>query len=451
MMPTVLFFARDYQAKLFPLLKSDKYKSLYVVLNRREKEIVVANGGEVVICLEEEFDSLSAEGELNSYLEYSFGCDRNYVGLNLQERETILKKSISFWRNILEKYEPSLIINETVAIELSEVLAIEAKAKGIKYLSWMSFPKQGTFYWQKSPYHNSMEPTLEAIVPSETELKEATSFVQGLRDGLERPFYVKAKSTRYSFLKFSKNIWTAMLEISLMAKVPKLKRRVAYGARLNTSLWNIKLFLLSLFTFTNKYDNIADSKGRELIFYPLHFEPEAVLFYMAYFFDNQVSVIESTLKCLSQNQILVVKEHPQQTGVLLEKRFRHIKKRYPNLIFIRGEEPTTEILGKCSVIITLGSTAGFEALSLGKKVINLGRVFYDAFDGVNNCKSFKEVYDLLRGVVPFNTSSTFDYFVAKMLNYIKPGNPFPHGEVYSAENVAAIKNAIEDELIRQDK
>ena len=384
---------------------------------------------------------------MGSYLEYSFGCDRNYIGLKLNEREIILKKTIIFWREVLTKYRPALIVNETVAIELAEVLAIEAKRLGIKYLSWMSFPKKNTFYWQVNPFHNSLKPLLEDVSPSENNIAEAKTFINGVKDGIERPFYVKTSSPRYSLLKIIKSLWAILLELRLIFNVPKLKRRLIYGSSIQTNLWNIKLFLLSLFNFSNKYDDLNKYEERELVFYPLHFEPEAVLFYMAYFFDNQVSVVENTLKCLKSNQILVVKEHPQQPGVLLEARFRNIKKRYPNLIFIRGEEPTTEILKKCSIVVTLGSTAGFEALALAKKVVNLGRVFYDSFESVNNCESFSQVFDLMRGEVPFRDSGNLEVFVGKMLSYLKEGNPFPHDQLYDINNIKAIKKAIEDELI----
>ena len=60
-------------------------------------------------------------------------------------------------------------------------------------------------------------------------------------------------------------------------------------------------------------------------------------------------------------------------------------------MLIEAEKNSAEILNKCTTIITLGSTAGFEALALGKKVINLGKVFYDTFEGVNNCKSLFSV------------------------------------------------------------
>ncbi|MEP6803967.1 MAG: hypothetical protein ABI892_05565 [Flavobacterium sp.] len=450
MIPTVLFFARDYQSQLFPLLSSNVYNSVFAVISKKEKQIVIDNGGDQVVCFEEEFDNLEFEGTLDSYLKYSYGCDRNYIGLSLLEREIILKKTIVFWKYILEKYKPKLIINETVAIEFAEVLGIEAEKKGIKYLSWMSFPKNNTFYWQASPFHNSLTKVLDGVIPDEFHINEAKEFINGVKKGAERPFYVKNTSSRYSLKKFVRYFWSILIEVTWHFRMSKIQRRVIYGTSINLNLWYIKLHLLSFF-YSKSYDNVEDYNDFDLVFYPLHYEPEAVLFYMAYFFDNQVYVIENILKCLNQNQILVVKEHPQQLGVLLEKRFRDIKKRYPNLIFIKGEQPTIKILNKCDVIVTLGSTAGFEALALNKKVAVLGRVFYDSFEGVNICKSFSELYDLFRGVKTFNVSSNFDLFVAKMLKYVKDGNPFPHDELYKTSNINSIISAIEYEITNENK
>ncbi len=449
MKPNILFFARDYQSFFFPLLQSDKYNSIYIVKTKQEKKNVLQNGGEIVCCFEDEFENLNENFILESYLEYSYGCDRFYNKLSLLEREKILKKEISFIRSIIDRFKPKYILNETVAIELAEVLAIEAKKNNIKYLSWMSFPKKNTFYWQEDPFHNSLNNSLSKLIPTEKQLNESKLLINGIKEGIIRPFYVDKTSSRFSMFKLYQLAKSLLFEIAVFFSKSKLKRKVFLDSSLSLKIRDLKLFCNSFF-YSKFYDNIDNYKNKELVFYPLHYEPEAVLFYMAYFFDDQVMVIENTLKCINQNQFLVVKEHPQQLGLLLDKRYRKIKNRYPNLIFVRGEEKTVQVISRCSIIITLGSTAGFEALALGKKVINLGRIFYDAFEGVNNCKTFEEVYELIRGNKPFNTSENFEIFVAKMLQYIKVGNPFQHEDLYTVKNINSIRKAIEDEINKKN-
>jgi hypothetical protein len=450
MRPKVLFFARDYQSIFFPLLKSDKYESVFVVLNKREKTNVIENGGQIIYCLEEEFDDLEIASFESPYLKFSYGCDRNYSGLKLEERELILKKTISFWRKIFQSHDFSLVVNETVAIEVSEVLAIEASLRGVRYISWMSFPQKNTFYWQIDPFHNSLVGVLDYIEPTDENIAKANDFVKNLSEGLLKPFYLSKKSTRFSFVLFLKSLVALLIEFKLFLKLSKVKRLVSYGTQYRLSIWRIKLFFLSIIYGNRRYDDLSKYSRKEIIFYPLHYEPEAVLFYMAYFFDDQLNIIENTLKCLNENQILLVKEHPQQPGTLIQNKFKKIKERYPNLVLMKAEKNSAEILNRCTTIITLGSTAGFEALALKKKVINLGKVFYDAFEGVNNCKSFDEVYDLMRGKKAFNTSDNFEIFVAKMLQYIKEGNPFPHKDLYSPKNINSIRKAIEDEIDKKN-
>lgn len=449
MKPKILFFARDYQSSFFPLLKSDNYESIFVVLNKKEKINVIKNGGKIIYCLEEEFNELELAKIEVPYLKFSYGCDRNYTGLKLEERELILRKTVSFWRKIMNNHDFSLVVNETVAIEVSEVLAIEAEIRLVKYVSWMSFPVRNTFYWQVDPFHNSLAGVLDFIEPTDQNIEKAKDFIKNLSEGLQKPFYLSKKSIRFSFVLFLKNIASILIEFKMIFKLSKLKRIVSYGTQYELSKWRIKLFLLSIIYGNRRYDNLKKYSDKEIIFYPLHYEPEAVLFYMAYFFDDQLNIIENTLKCLNENQILLVKEHPQQPGTLIQNKFKKIKERYPNLIFVRAEKNSAEILNKCTTIITLGSTAGFEALALGKKVINLGKVFYDSFNGVNNCGSFEDVYDLFRGKKLFNKPEKFEIFVAKMLQYLKEGNPFPHDQLYDSSNVQSIVRAIENEIDKE--
>ena len=64
------------------------------------------------------------------------------------------------------------------------------------------------------------------------------------------------------------------------------------------------------------------------------------------------------------------------------------------------------------------------------------KLFYDSFDGVNNCGSFEEVYDLFRGKKLFDNQDKFEIFVAKILEYMNEGNPFPHENLYVESMIA---------------
>jgi capsule polysaccharide modification protein KpsS len=179
----------------------------------------------------------------------------------------------------------------------------------------------------------------------------------------------------------------------------------------------------------------------------MHFEPEATLFYMSTYYDNQLALVENLLKCLPEDQFLVVKEHPAQAGFLMQKKWRNMKYRFPNLMIIKAEVSSKEIILRSKVVVTLVSTAGFEAAVLGKPVIVLGKIYFDIFDGVNYCATFEEVYNLLRGYTPFNKSLNLVTYLAKLIAMQNVGNPWPHAELYSEQNIKDVRRAIENQVV----
>ena len=446
--PNVLFFSRNYQSTFFPNLKSSYYNSYHVTLTVKEKNNVQCRGGVVVGCLEEEYFLIKPSEIEFPYLTYSFGADRFIRGYNYDERICILKIIIQFWKNILEKYKPICVINEPVAIEVSEVLMIEAKRLNIEYLTLGSFFVDNSFYiYYYSVGRKSFSKVLNKVLPNEKDFTDAHHIVNQIKNGY-KPIYIKNLDSRKSIKKLLKIMKGIAQNIYIRLIVPKkVIRQVCYGSSLRPLFWQLKLYIRSLI-YNTLYDEV-DTISRndvEYILYPLHLEPEAVLFYGATFYDNQAYFIENTLKCLKENQVLIVKEHPQQSGYLLQNIFKILKRRFPNVLYVKSEENVHKILQISSIIITLGGSTGFEALIFGKTVINFGRVFYDSFEDVVNMYSFEDLYKYLRGNMSKNNSHSIEVFTAKIVHILKKGNPFPGKNLYKKENIEAVMTAIADEV-----
>jgi hypothetical protein len=444
--PTILFFARDYQSELFPLLKSDKFNSVYAVLNISEKINLIRHGVDSAYCFEELFDSLNVDSVQFNQLEYSYGADRSLIGLNLEERELILKKTHSFWITIFSSHKVDYVINETVAIESSEVLAIESQNFGVKYLSWMSFAKPSTFFWQCDTFNHSIKIALDQVNINDIDIDKAREYIEEIKHGLAKPFYINKVSNRYSLRETFKCLYSLCAEQFRSFRLGRLKNLAFYSSDKKTSILKIKLQILSIIFQNKTYDSLYKYQDREIIFFPIHYEPEAFLLYNNRFYDNQLSLVENILKCVPVGKLLVVKEHPQQPGVLIQSKWLYLRKRFPNVIFIKAEIDSIEVLNNCSTLITLGSTAGFEALALGKRVILLGNVFYDFLIDVHFCESFEDLHQLLRqdNFSP-NTENLVD-FVARLLKYLSLGNPFPHDKLYDRQNIENLILSIEDKL-----
>jgi len=447
MLPTVLFFARSYQAEFFPHLTSLRYRSVYATMTLEEKRMVIAKGGQVVGCFEEEFDELKSEAISKDYLITSLASDRYLIHFSLPDRLTILGKEKQFWQNILSGYSPVAVINEAVAIEISEVLYIETKKRSIKYLGWLHNPIENYFYWMTTPMHGSMDPSIFTKTPNPESIQIARDYCLKIESNY-KPFYVRDLKSRFNLINILKDIWALGITLKWQSKYAssKLKRYAIFGADHKFYLWRLTLPFRSIF---KRYDDLNKCANFEIIFYPLHFEPEATLYYMAEYYSDQIGTIYNISKCLNLNQVLVVKEHPQQTGMLLTKGYQQLKAKNSNLIFLPAEFNSQDIIRKSVAIITLTSTVGLEALALGKPVLIMGNIFYDCYRDLMKIKHFEELRVVIKsGNYVQPEKETLIHFLACLLQYSYPGNPIPHPGLYSPQNIQSIVAAIETDAVQ---
>jgi hypothetical protein len=445
--PNVLFFSRDYQSLLFPRLKINGYNFYHVTLTKQEKKNVLKAGGKVVGCLEEDFYKLDETNIMYPYLKFSWRSDRYLRKHSYSERISIQKKIVSFWSKILERYNPISVINEPVSIEIAEVLFLECEKRNIKYLTLSTYLMQDTVFFAKKAYHSSYGNSLNDIRPNKDSIEKAKRLILNIQDNIFKPSYVKNLESRHSIIRLTRILVSLFLEF---IKIVKLKDRLiyqlCYGNNVILYKFNLSLYAKSLF-FSKKYDQLKEvKKNVEMVYFPIHFEPEAVILYTSYFYSDQECVIINILKCLNENQVLVVKEHPNQPGALLQRKFQKIKDYSANILFLPAETPSNIIIQSCKFVITLGSSVGFEALAIGKPVINFGKVYYDSYEGIYNVYSFDELYTLIRENNFNKVDKDIINFTARIISKMKAGNPFPHENLYSKDNIKKVSLSFEEEL-----
>lgn len=385
--PTILFFDRAYATRY---IKSDIYNSIFVTLGQKEKQVFLEMGYNVVGCFEEEFDSLNEADYNNDYLLTSFDSDRFLYKYDFKKRRSILGKEITFWRNILKKYNPLFIVNEVITTEFIEVMYIEAKENNIKYYAFMRGILPETFYWLNSPFNSSLNPSILETEPSEKSYDLAKKHIFNVVEMHLKPIYIPIKTNfirkfiAYSLYYFRQEFIA-------------IRRKNSFNYE-NYSLQAKNEALSTFNSFFYKYDTITQSNDNSIsyIFYPLHFEPEATLSYFSEFYSDQVSTIRSIAHCLGVNQILIVKEHPQQIGKLATKKYRKIREELQNVRFVKGNIDSSELIKLSQAVITLVGIAGFESLLIGKPVVILGDVFYDICTETIKCHDFKELKSILR-------------------------------------------------------
>jgi hypothetical protein len=189
--PKVLFFSRSFYATCYSEVESDIFISIHATLKPDEKELIEKKGGFVCGCFEEEFDNIKESYFEGNYLHTSYAADRLLVNRSSEERHKILSKEITFWRNILETYRPTIVVNETVAIEISEVLLIECERLGIVYHSYLIGILPETTMWKPSAMHGSLETVAQINYDYDEEtLKTANEYFDSKKHRFEKSFYL---------------------------------------------------------------------------------------------------------------------------------------------------------------------------------------------------------------------------------------------------------------------
>jgi len=439
--PRILFFARGYQADFYPVLVDDAYDAVFVTLTREEKSRVEAAGRTVAACFEEDFDGLPVASIPDDYLCKSYVADRFLGRFDHVRRREILGREIAFWRRLLDEHRPVAVVNELVAIEISEVLLIEARRRGVRYLAPMNCPVEGYFYWLPNPLSLSGR-YLDPVVPGDTARELAQSYTHEVLKKDYRPFYVRNLAGRRAL----RPLLAALVKYILWQW---RGRRGARGFRYEDYREEYgKKIAVYLRGLTTRYDRIeAIDPMAEVVFYPLHQEPEATLNYMSEFFANQVATIENIMKCLGPHQVLVVKEHPVDKGALLRDKFRDLKRRYSSLYYLPAEVHGRQVLDRARRVVTLTSSVGWEAAAAGRNVYVLGEIFFDQLAGIVRIDTFGQLREELRKPPLEKTELTprlFEDFVAAMVERSHPGNPFPHARLHSPGNVAKVSAAIRE-------
>lgn len=446
MQSKVLFFSRDYQSKLFPLLISKKYESLHVVLTTREKKFIQKLGGTVVGCLEEDLFNCKEIDIEFPYLETNLASDRFLSEFDYELRIKLIKKISNFWREILDTYTPIAVVNEPIAIELSEILSIECISKNIRYLAIASFYTPDKFYFLPDPSSSSsFEKVINNLYP-EGGKEIAESVFMKIKNKIH-PSYALIKNSRYSIFRFFLLLKKLAIELSKRYYARNiLIRKLCYCDTSHFVINDIKTYFRIFFISNKYYTDIDEIKSKKFLFFALHFEPEAVITYGSYWNSQQDYFINNLLKSMREDQILVVKEHPQQLGVLTESRFRRLKKMWPNLFFVKGELSSFYLMDNSEAILTLGGTIGLEGLILGKNVINFGKTYYDSYPGVLNYKDFDSLRSFFRNHNEYPKNNDFLNYMSRVYSVLHKGDPLPSENLYSNENIQNIINAIEKEL-----
>jgi hypothetical protein len=133
------------------------------------------------------------------------------------------------------------------------------------------------------------------------------------------------------------------------------------------------------------------------IYFPLHYEPERVLFRDAYFYADQLAIITNIAKSLPIEYKLYVKEHPMMKTIgWRDLSFYKFLMKLPNVELVHPSIPPEKIIKNSSMVITIASTAGQEAAFYKKPTIAFADELYTTLPSVQRIGSMEELPSKIR-------------------------------------------------------
>jgi len=317
-----------------------------------------------------------------------------YYNFSENEILSILEQQCKFFENIIETIKPDFIILPLTTSGRMEIFYEICLKLGIKILMINDSRLGGMrFISEKAEEIDYFEEQINEKVKNRS--------LDDLRNILYKThtFDDTIKFTS-QFLKSKKMALKAGIHFFLFSKNSNLKTHYTYYGRHKikiffiTILWSLKkryrLYLIN----KNLPQTIDDEK---FIFFPLIVDPERSLLVRAPFCTNQFESILHIAKSLPIGYKLYVKDH-NAMDTRDWRSFSFYKKimNLPNVKMLHHTVHPKNILPKCSMVITVGGTAGFEAAFYEKPTITFIETIYSSLKSVEILNDIKELPQLIQ-------------------------------------------------------
>jgi hypothetical protein len=317
-----------------------------------------------------------------------------YYNFSENEILSILEQQCKFFENIIETIKPDFIIFPLTNSGRMEIFYQLCLKLGIKILMLNATRLNGT---------NFISEEVEKIDYFGKEIHEKVKnrSLEDLRDILYKnhSFDVAVKFTS-QFLKSKKMALKAGIKFFLFSKNSNLKTHYTYYGR-----HKIKIFFFTiLLSLKKRYRLYLINKNlsrtiddEKFIFFPLITEPERSLLIAAPFHTNLIELVSHIVKSLPVGYKLYVKDHAAMDNRDWRS-FSFYKQimNLPNVKMLHHTVHPKNILPKCSMVITIGGTSGFEAAFYEKPTITFVDTLYSSLKSVEVLNDIKKLPQLIQ-------------------------------------------------------
>lgn len=323
---------------------------------------------------------------------------------------SILEQECRFFESVLDEIKPDFLVTVLTGTRRNHLFYEICKARGIKIL--MLNASRFGYRCIISQEEEKLD-----LMGSHNNISSKTRTMVELQDYLKGHHALKEGDEYTStFLKSKRKLVKAAIQFLLISKNTNYKTHYTYYGRtklrvLIHSILNLLKIWYRVFFMNRNFTHKIDTK-EPFIFFPLQTEPERGLLIAAPFYTNQFELIMLAVKSLPIGYKLYVKDHPSMDtrGWRPVSYYKQIMN-LPNVELIHPSVPPDEIMNKCSLVITVGGTAGFEAAFYGKPTITFVDALYSTLKSVYVLKNIEEfpkaIRTMLKKKVDFDDLNKF--------------------------------------------
>jgi len=312
------------------------------------------------------------------------------------EISEIMEKECRLFEEILDEVKPDFFITTQTAFRPHHLFYLLCKKKGIKVLMLNSAN------WGKHCYISGNYHKLDNFNELFTNRKALPTTFNDIQNRLESKILSKKVSKFYQSHKNSKiKLMQAAFQLLVLSDNSNEKTHYTYYGRKKLKVLlseinnSIKRWYRKKYIDQNFLQEIIDDKP--FIFLPLQQEPERSLLLSAPDYKNQIETVEYVSKCLPENFLLFVKEHPTQGSGRDWREISQYKalQNNPKVRLIHPSVPADEIIKKSKLVISVSGTIALESAFLNTPSITIADNDYILIPSISRLNSKHELQGLI--------------------------------------------------------
>lgn len=327
----------------------------------------------------------------------------------------------SYFKEIIEKNNIDFVLYENISNSFAYSAWRISKLLNKKYIGLMGARLPGRFEIQTSIIDDELikidrlvqEPINEEDFKWFHEYRNNIAEIQpdymktnGLSNiGLAKLFKIKRLQTLYRIILISMKV----------NNFYEFQRGSIYKKLTYETIQTIKRFFTTKISrryYTNNDQILEMSINEKYYVYPIHYHPESSTSVLAPDYTNEYSNIINIANKLPVNTFLYVKDHESAKGVQTPFFYKKISA-LPNVRLVDSTFNIKSLIKKSQGVITINSTAAYEAVLLSKPVFMFGRAFFENFPYITKLDSFEDLrLKLLADMKTYSVNEIAPWYVA---------------------------------------